>query len=219
MLGHTWRQAGARRQACVCPCEATSAQGHTRVDAETQTTHVRDLGHGHRHPRARTGKRNWRAARQPRPAWGSQDGHRQPGMPLSPPRQKTDLRVSPALRAHVSASRALQGPGSLSREDTVGDREPGWSRCIPLPLPGWCSFGSALRASVSSSAWPGLWTPLPQAPSPRALNHAPQGAGGGGEDARPAPTPPPPRCLCPKGAPSAGLTSAPRKARSVGKLQ
>lgn len=210
MLGHTWRQAGARRQACVCPCEATSAQGHTRVDAETQTTHVRDLGHGHRHPRARTGKRNWRAARQPRPAWGSQDGHRQPGMPLSPPRQKTDLRVSPALRAHVSASRALQGPGSLSREDTVGDREPGWSRCTPSPAwvvqlrlcPPCLSFLLCLAGPVDSAA-PGS---LPQGPEPRSSGGR---RGRGRRPPRPHPAPAP--LPLPKRSPERGPDVSPQE--------
>ena len=218
---------------CVCPREATSAPGTHRSGrkqrprqhtCETLVTGTRRRprarGHGHTQtPQGQNRQTELESSTATRPAWGSQEGQRQPGMPLPPPRQKTDLRVPPAPTAHVSASRALQGPGSLPREDTVGDREPGRSRCTPSPswvvqlrlCPPCLSFLLCLARPVDSAA-PGS---LPQGPEPRSSG----GRRGGGEDARPAPTPPPPRCLCPKGAPSAGLTSAPRKARSVGKLQ
>ncbi|XP_028339558.1 G-protein coupled receptor 20 isoform X2 [Physeter macrocephalus] len=186
---------------------------HEGTQTETQTTHVRDLGHGPPHP----GPEQANGTGEQR---GNPDLHGAAGMArgspgcLCPLPGRKPTCVCPRLLQHtLSASRALQGPGSLPTEDAVGDRVPGWSRCAPSPsrvvqlrlCPPCLSFLLCLAGPADSAA-PGS---LPQGPEPRSSGGR-RGRGRRPPRPHPAPAPTPPLPL-PKRSPERGPDVSPQE--------
>lgn len=172
----------------MCPHEATFAPGtHARGHTETRTASVGTLG---QKSRRRWGEGRGRPARGGRVAGGT-------ALPLSL-KQKSRL-CEPRHSTRGTCGCQLCSPGRTPGAESQG--------CCCPPCP---SRGCSRRAALCLSLLPCLARgSLPQGPGTRLL----RGRAGAGR--QPAPPRPAPAAALPKRSPERGMTSGPRKARSV----